>query len=240
MKYIFSIYHVYTQPSKSTTPQTRNLQTRKPTMAFISFPLILTAALLSSQGSLASFDTEIQNQQGVCSDRLFFEKGQVSSYYRISRRRGYMRTSTPALDMVIDLEKNDFGSIDYNEELKDGVVLMLHAYKSSQNLHIYKICPSNSGNYQFNVTGPLVKKPRLILGYHMSINDLHRLNKHLVDNYFHIFGEDIQSLKMEIWEDREEDRKKQQVKNGTNNIKAALTLAMVILMIIMSQPGIRN
>lgn len=209
-------------------------------MAFISLPLILAAATLSVQGSLASFDTEIQNQQGVCSDTLFFEKGEISSYYRRSRRSGYMRTSTPALDMVIDLEKNDFGSIHYNEELKDDVVLMLHAYKSNQNLHIYKICPSNNGNYQFNVTGPLVKNPHLLLGYHISINDLHRLNKHLADNYFHIFGEDIQSLRREIWEDREEDRKKYEANKESNTMKASLSLAVVVMMIFIAQPGVRN
>ena len=198
-------------------------------------------AIVTITSYLVNAETEISNKQEVCSDKLFFEKGHVTSYRRRSRRNGYTRTSTPALDMVIDLQKNGFGTIIYNEEIGDDNVLMLHAYRSNQNLHIYRICPSTKiiekGNISFNVTGPILKNHQQVMGYFITIKDLHRFNKHLADNYFHIFGEDTHALRKEIWKDREEERKKHQDKNSLNGLKALLSVLAILLVMLSTQPS---
>ena len=135
-----------------------------------------------------------------CSDKLFFEKNQINQYTRYSRSRGHTRSSIPALDWVMDLEKNAFGKHVYDEIIRKDDILMLFAYKSSLGLHVYKVCRS----VPEKVTGPLLQNSENAMGYHFQMNDEHRLKKHLVDYDFTLFGEDEAALRREIVKDRAE------------------------------------
>ena len=135
-----------------------------------------------------------------CSDKLFFEKNQINQYTKYSRSRGHTRSSIPALDWVMDLEKNAFGKHVYDEIIRKDDILMLFAYKSSLGLHVYKVCRS----VPEKVTGPLLQNSENAMGYHFQMNDEHRLKKHLVDYDFTLFGEDEAALRREIVKDRAE------------------------------------
>ena len=135
-----------------------------------------------------------------CTDNLFFEKNQINQYTRYSRSRGYTRSSVPALDWVLDLEKNNFGEHLYDQIVRKQDVLMLFAYKSSLGLHVYRVCHSIPDQ----ITGPLLQNHENLMGYHFQMNDEHRLKKHLVDYDFTLFGEDESALRREIVEDRAE------------------------------------
>ena len=134
-----------------------------------------------------------------CSDKLFFEKNQISQYTRYSRTREHTRSSVPALDWVIDLQKNDFGTHIYDSIIRKDDVFMLFAYKSSIGLYVYRVCPSIPDK----ITGPLQNHEHL-MGYHFQMNDEHRLKKHFVDFDFKLFSEDESALRREIVEDRRE------------------------------------
>ena len=147
---------------------------------------------------LLAYSTLISIVCAQCTDKLFFEKNQISEYTRLSRSRGYTKTSVPALDWVEDLEKNAFGKHVYDQIITKDDILMLFAYKSSLGLHVYKICHGVPDQ----VTGPLLQSPENLRGYHFQMNDEHRLKKHLVDYDFTLFGEDESALRREIIEDR--------------------------------------
>ena len=142
-----------------------------------------------------------------CSDVFFLEKNQITKYVRYSRYRGGTHISTPALDLGIDLEKNGFGKMIYNDKININDVFMLYAYKSSQNLHIYRICPENINEEL--IIGPIVSDTKIFVGYKIDINDTKRFDKHLADNNFNLFGKDVNALKKEIADERYEQRKKQ-------------------------------
>lgn len=149
---------------------------------------------------LLSFSTLLSIVCAQCTDKLFFEKNQICEYTRLSRSRGYTKTSVPALDWVQDLEKNAFGKHVYDEIIKKDDILMLFAYKSSLGLHVYKVCRG----VPEEVTGPLLQNSEIARGYHFQMNDEHRLKKHLVDYGFSLFGEDESALRREILENRAE------------------------------------
>ena len=142
-----------------------------------------------------------------CSDKLFFEKNQINQYTRYSRSRGHTISSVPALDWVMDLEKNAFGKHLYDEIIRKDDILMLFAYKSSLGLHVYKVCRS----VPEKVTGPLLQNSENAMGYHFQMNDEHRLKKHLVNYDFTLFGEDESALRREIVADRQQIRRENQL-----------------------------
>jgi hypothetical protein len=148
----------------------------------------------------------VLSTQPGCSDVFILEKNQISNYVRYSRSRGETHVSTPALNFALDLQKNGFGKILYGSDRVDGN-LMLYAYKSSQNLHIYRIC-SNSMDESLMV-GPILsgfEKIHLV-GYKISINDINRLDKLLADNNFKLFGNDADALRVEVANERTERRR---------------------------------
>ena len=136
-----------------------------------------------------------------CSDVFFLEKNQISNFVRYSRSRGATHVSTPALNFVLDLEKNGFGKTIYSDDLEASKVFMLYAYKSSQNLHIYRICEKDMDVSL--IIGPIVKDTTKFVGYKIDINDIHRFDKHLADTNFNMFGNDVDALKAEISKERE-------------------------------------
>lgn len=142
-----------------------------------------------------------------CTDTLFFEKNQINQYTRYSRSRGHTSSSVPALDWVMDLEKNNFGEHLYDQIIRKQDVLMLFAYKSSLGLHVYRVCHS----VPHQITGPLLQNPENLMGYHFQMNDERRLKKHLVDSDFNLFGEDESALRREIVEDRQQIRRENQL-----------------------------
>ena len=136
-----------------------------------------------------------------CSDVFFLEKNQISNYVRYSRSHGVTHISTPALNFVLDLEKNGFGKTIYSDDLEPSKVFMLYSYKSSQNLHIYRICEKDMDDDL--IIGPVVKDTSKLVGYKIDINDIHRFNKHLADTNFNMFGIDADALRAEISKERE-------------------------------------
>ena len=54
-----------------------------------------------------AFTAVISFVSAQCSDKLFFEKNQISQYTRYSHTRVHTKSSVPALDWVMDLQKND-------------------------------------------------------------------------------------------------------------------------------------
>ena len=141
-----------------------------------------------------------------CSDVFFLEKNQISHYLRYSRSRGETHVSTPALNFVLDLQKNGFGEIIYDSDGVDGNI-MLYAYKSSQNLHIYRICSKHMDKSL--MVGPILSESEKIhlIGYKISINNIYRLDKHLADNNFKLFGNDADALRTEVNKERVERRR---------------------------------
>lgn len=141
-----------------------------------------------------------------CTDKLFFEKNKITEYTKISSRSSRMRSQSlfPALDLIEDLEKNGFGSHVYQKgaHYVNGV-FMLYAYKSEVGILIYQIC----NNVPENVTGPLITNVGELMGYHFKVKDFHRLNKHLANYHFKVFGQDEKALLAEIRQESEERRK---------------------------------
>lgn len=125
-----------------------------------------------------------------CGDELYFERNTLSKYTPFrGKSTGSGRTdiSTPALDLIVELEKKGFGSIKYDGELDNTDVLMLYAYKSSLNLHIYKVCSSKTIQ-NYNITGPIIKNHQMMHGYHIDVVDF-RLARYLYSDSFVIFGD---------------------------------------------------
>ena len=141
-----------------------------------------------------------------CSDVFFLEKNQISHYVRYSRSRGETHVSTPALNFALDLQKNGFGKIIYDSDpIADNI--MLYAYRSSQNLHIYRICSKDMD--ESLMVGPILSdsEKNHLIGYKISINDINRLDKHLADNSFKLFGNDADVLRAEVNKERAERRR---------------------------------
>jgi len=123
-----------------------------------------------------------------CGDVLYFERNTLSKYTpNIISRGGRTDISTPALDMIIDLEKKGIGNLRFDGELDNTDVLMLYAYKSSLNLYIYKICSSETIQ-NYNITGPIIKNHQMMHGYHIDVVDF-RLASYLYSDNFVIFGD---------------------------------------------------
>lgn len=136
-----------------------------------------------------------------CSDNIFFEKNKITEYTKISSRSSRLRSKSlfPALDLIEDLEKNGFGYHNYQKgsHYVNGV-FMLYAYKSELGILIYQICD----NVPEKVTGPLARNVDDLMGYHFKVKDFHRLNKHLADYNFKVYGQDEKALRAEIRQDR--------------------------------------
>lgn len=122
-----------------------------------------------------------------CGDVLFFEKNANIIYEPSSKFNGQSKISTPALDLVIELDKKRFGNIKYDGKLTNNHSLMLYAYKSSMNLHIYKVCPNDIIN-NFNITGPIITNHNALIGYHMDVIDYRIAHELYIDN-FAMFGD---------------------------------------------------
>lgn len=166
--------------------------------------MIALLSLLSIAGS-----RELHLPKMGCSDVFFLEKNQISNYVRYSKSHGVTHISTPALNFALDLEKNGFGKMIYDSDLlyrsygrgileETTTAIMLYGYKSSKNLHIYRIC--SKGMDESLMVGPFLSDAEKfhLIGYKINITDINRLNKHLADKDFKLFGNDANALRAEL------------------------------------------
>lgn len=169
-----------------------------------------------------------------CGDVLFFEKNAIIKYNggKFSNKNSEMATS--ALDLLIELDKKRFGNIKYEGKLTNNHSLMLYAYKSSMNLHIYKVCSNDIIN-NFDITGPIITNHQAIIGYHMDVIDYRIAYKLYLDNFV-IFG-DTNILRNLSGEPFENDyytspQKDEKITNNITSIRIRMSYLDILLSII--------
>ena len=167
------------------------------------------------------------------STEIFLQKNDFSKFTKHSKYSGTTRFVTPAIHMANLLSDKGYGYIIF-----DGAIdphkeeLMLHSYRSSEGINIYKICKKNT---KYNKYGPIFRYDGQYQiapeGFRVNITDYENFTRLLIKNTFKIY-ENVDSMRTKIEEEKQDQLKiKQETESILPNI-FSIVLVICILNIL--------